>query len=81
MVECCSRRRLTMTPYYDPVFVEMVMNKILSDLNLFEEEVVKAEEEEKRRLEEEKKKKQEEEEHKRLSALIIQEDKGQASSS
>ncbi|MCI75911.1 hypothetical protein A2U01_0097180, partial [Trifolium medium] len=60
MVECCNRKRLTLTPYYDPVFVEMVMNKVLSDLNLFEEELVKAEEEEKRRLEEEKRRKEEE---------------------
>ncbi|MCI24844.1 hypothetical protein A2U01_0046030, partial [Trifolium medium] len=40
MVECCNRKRLTLTPHYDPVFVEMVMNKVLSDLNLFEVELV-----------------------------------------
>ncbi|MCI52942.1 hypothetical protein A2U01_0074188, partial [Trifolium medium] len=61
MVDRCNRKRLTQTPHYDPIFEEMVMNKVLSDFNLFEEEFFKAEEEEKRRKEEEDKRKQEEE--------------------
>ncbi|MCI89276.1 hypothetical protein A2U01_0110564, partial [Trifolium medium] len=51
MFERCNRKRLTLTPHYDPRVEDMVVNEVLSAFNLFEEELVKAEEEEKRRKE------------------------------
>ncbi|MCI40962.1 hypothetical protein A2U01_0062195, partial [Trifolium medium] len=45
MVECCSRKRLTITPDYDPFVVDFVANEMVLALNALEE-VVKAEEEE-----------------------------------
>ncbi|MCI46498.1 hypothetical protein A2U01_0067738, partial [Trifolium medium] len=76
--ERCKRKRLTLTPHYDPRVEEIVVNEVLSAFNLFEEELVKAEEEEKRRKEEEEKKEQEEK-LKLLSLNKSPEDKGQTS--
>ncbi|MCI64937.1 hypothetical protein A2U01_0086195, partial [Trifolium medium] len=45
MVECCNRKRLTLTPHYDPRVEEFVVNEVLSVFKMFEEEEVKAEEE------------------------------------
>ncbi|MCI55036.1 hypothetical protein A2U01_0076286, partial [Trifolium medium] len=68
------RKRLTLTPHYDPRVEEFVVNDVLSVFKLFEEGEVKAEEEENRRKEEEEKKKQEEQQ-KKLSVNITPEDK------
>ncbi|MCI30595.1 hypothetical protein A2U01_0051805, partial [Trifolium medium] len=54
MVERCQRKRLTLTPHYDPRVEEIVVNDVLSMFKLFEEEQNKAEEEAKRIKEEEK---------------------------
>ncbi|MCI45896.1 hypothetical protein A2U01_0067135, partial [Trifolium medium] len=54
MVERCKRKRLTLTPHYDPRVEEFVVNEVLSVFKMFEEEETKAEEEAKRREEEEK---------------------------
>ncbi|MCI92639.1 hypothetical protein A2U01_0113935, partial [Trifolium medium] len=54
MVERCQRKRLTLTPHYDPRVEDHVINDVLSAFKSFEDELVKAEEEAKRRVEEEK---------------------------
>ncbi|MCI68653.1 hypothetical protein A2U01_0089914, partial [Trifolium medium] len=38
MVECCKRKRLTLTPHYDPRLEEFVVNDVLSVFKMFEEE-------------------------------------------
>ncbi|MCI84054.1 hypothetical protein A2U01_0105330, partial [Trifolium medium] len=59
MVERCNRKRLTITPDYDPLVVDFVANEMVLALNALEEECVKAEEEKKKRLEEEENKRRE----------------------
>ncbi|MCI37141.1 hypothetical protein A2U01_0058365, partial [Trifolium medium] len=84
MVERCNRKRLTLTPDYDPVVVDHVANEIVLALNALEEDFVKAEEEEKKRLEEEENRRRIEEEEKmrkedkllQLSMNIAPESKG-----
>ncbi|MCI38943.1 hypothetical protein A2U01_0060172, partial [Trifolium medium] len=61
MVECCKRKRLTLTPHYDSRVEDFVVNEVLSLFKQVEEEFVKAEEEAKRREEEEQRKREEEE--------------------
>ncbi|MCI27687.1 hypothetical protein A2U01_0048887, partial [Trifolium medium] len=73
----CKRKRLTLTPHYDPRVEEFVVNDVLSVFKHFEDERVKAEEEEKRRKKEEEKNKQEEKQ-KLLSVAVTPEDKGKA---
>ncbi|MCI50520.1 hypothetical protein A2U01_0071764, partial [Trifolium medium] len=81
----CNRKRLTLTPHYDPRVEEFVVNEVLSMFKQYEEEWLKAEEEEKRRskeeekirLEEEEKKKQEEQQR-MLSVNVTSEHKGKA---
>ncbi|MCI70605.1 hypothetical protein A2U01_0091868, partial [Trifolium medium] len=53
MVERCNRKRLTLTPHYNPRVEDYVVNEVLLVFKYFEEELSKAEEEEKRRIEEE----------------------------
>ncbi|MCI40475.1 hypothetical protein A2U01_0061708, partial [Trifolium medium] len=72
MVECCNRKRLTITPDYDSVVVDHVANEMVLALNALEEEFVKTEEEEKKRVEEEENRRREEEEEK---SIIEEEDK------
>ncbi|MCI62091.1 hypothetical protein A2U01_0083348, partial [Trifolium medium] len=48
MVERCKRKRLTLTPHYDPRVEEFVVNDVLSVFKMFEEEQIKAEEEKRR---------------------------------
>ncbi|MCI68454.1 hypothetical protein A2U01_0089715, partial [Trifolium medium] len=45
MVERCNRKRLTITPDFDPFVVNHVTNEMVLALNAVEEEFVKAEEE------------------------------------
>ncbi|MCI51649.1 hypothetical protein A2U01_0072893, partial [Trifolium medium] len=44
MVERCRRKRLTMTPHYDPRVEDFMVNEVLSVFKQAEEEEVKAEE-------------------------------------
>ncbi|MCI72466.1 hypothetical protein A2U01_0093729, partial [Trifolium medium] len=53
MVERCNRKRLTITPDFDPFIVDHITNAMVLAFNIEEEEFVKAEEEEKKRVEEE----------------------------
>ncbi|MCI28765.1 hypothetical protein A2U01_0049967 [Trifolium medium] len=82
MFERCNRKRLTLTPHYDPRVEEIVVYEVLSVFKTFDEELTKAEEEEKRRLEEEKRrleeeeKKRQEDQQKLLSVNITPEDRG-----
>ncbi|MCI47062.1 hypothetical protein A2U01_0068303, partial [Trifolium medium] len=78
---CCNRKRLTLTPHYDPRVEDFVISEVLSVFKSFEEEQAKAEAEKRRLKEEEKKKKEEEkkkleEQQKILYLNIAQEDKG-----
>ncbi|MCI40279.1 hypothetical protein A2U01_0061512, partial [Trifolium medium] len=66
MVERCNRKRLTLTPDYDPRIVDHVVNEMVLVLNALEEEFFKAEEKEKNRLEEEENRKREEEKKNRI---------------
>ncbi|MCI21696.1 hypothetical protein A2U01_0042865, partial [Trifolium medium] len=82
MVERCQRKRLTLTPHYDPRVENFVVNEVLSLFKQFEEDQTKAEkeakrreEEEKRRIEEEEKKRQEDQQR-QLSVNITPEAKG-----
>ncbi|MCI77483.1 hypothetical protein A2U01_0098753, partial [Trifolium medium] len=44
MFERCRRKRLTLTPHYDPRVEEFVVNEVLSLVKQVDDEEVKAEE-------------------------------------
>ncbi|MCI46117.1 hypothetical protein A2U01_0067357 [Trifolium medium] len=60
MFERCQRKRLTLTPHYDPRVVDHVVSEVLLVFKSFEEELTKAEDEAKRRVEEKKRREEEE---------------------